>query len=770
MPKHFKARALALYAASRCRPLGLVGVLLLLPMVLAAPAAGEHPCSTTLRVLDPRDHPVPGAHLSASTGSFAGKTDSSGRACLASLGRGRHRLLVSADGYLIDEALVEVDPTTDRTFEVRLRPAFGEELVVTATRTEHRLADTPVHVQVLDRKLVEATASRTLADSVEWVSGLRVESNCQNCNFSQVRLLGLEGPYTQILVDGQPTVSALAMVYGMEQIPARLIEAIEVVKGGGSAIYGAGAVGGVINLIPHQPSHTSAALATRGSRMGGETGHSLSMLADWTAPSATRSLTAYGQLDEVAPVDVDADGFTEVSRRRLEAFGLRLDQYALSDRGRFAFELNHTYEDRRGGDRLDLPPHEAEIAEEILSRRRGATASWLHTVDPRWDYRLSLSFSDTSRDSYYGVGRDPNAYGATENPLWIADAQFNAYRKEHTLTWGLQASRDEIRDEQLGYGRSIEATHEARGVYLQDDRPIGRRTTLLYGLRVDGHSELSDPIVSPRVSLLLAPQPELSLRASVATGFRPPVVFDEDLHITLVGGGETEVVRNAPDLAEETSLGMMLGLEWRPTFRRQGAAAYEVNLFRTEIEDLFYRELTDDPTTPVIERTRVNLGGAVVEGVEVNAALRWGPVLAAEVGFTRQTARHDHPETEYGSRDFYRTPESYGLATITWTPPGRFELFAGALYTGSMLAPHYAGFIEMDRLERTPSFLTFDVNISYRFSLGSGDRRGLTLTAGVKNVSNAFQEDLDRGPDRDASYVYGPRFPRSVLLGVKVAV
>jgi outer membrane receptor for ferrienterochelin and colicins len=78
-------------------------------------------------------------------------------------------------------------------------------------------------------------AARSLAEAMEFSTGVRVENNCQNCNFSQIRLLGLEGPYTQILVDGQPVISSLAQVYGIEQIPARLIERIEVVKGGGSA-------------------------------------------------------------------------------------------------------------------------------------------------------------------------------------------------------------------------------------------------------------------------------------------------------------------------------------------------------------------------------------------------------------------------------------------------------------------------------------------------------------------------------------------------------
>ena len=112
------------------------------------------------------------------------------------------------------------------------------------------------------REFVEQIGARTLADAVEYTTGVRVENNCQNCNFSQVRLLGLEGPYTQILMDGQPTLSSLAQVYGLEQIPARLIDRIEVTKGGGAALLGPGSVGGVINVITREPTTRGAQLDT----------------------------------------------------------------------------------------------------------------------------------------------------------------------------------------------------------------------------------------------------------------------------------------------------------------------------------------------------------------------------------------------------------------------------------------------------------------------------------------------------------------------------
>lgn len=744
-------------------------------LALAAPAtpaeaaaAMDDNCRLTAQIRAPQGMPVAGAAMTVLPAGLPTTSDSGGRACVTDLADGRHRLVVVAEGFAVAERAVELVAGSEQRVEIELRPAFGEELVVTSTRTLKRLADVSVHMQIVDRERIESTVSRTLADIVEWTAGMRVESTCQNCNQPTIRMLGLDGPYSQVLVDGQPTVSSLALVYGVEQLPSRLIDSVEVVKGGGSALYGAGAVAGVINLIPHQATHVHTTFDASFGDQGGEGMGSLSAIADWASSDRTRLLTGFAQLDRVDPVDLDGDGFSEVTRRELAAVGARFDRYLWEGDGRLTAEINHIAEDRRGGDRLDLPPDQAEIAEEILSERLGTTLSWLHAPSSRLDYRLVLSYSHTDRDTYYGTGMDPNAFGATTNALSVFDAQFNRYRENGTFTWGLQYNRDGIDDRQPGYDRQIEETYTDWGLFLQDDRELGDRWTLLYGVRVNRHSEVEDPIAAPRLALLWAPRSDLTLRSSLARGFRAPVVFDEDLHISLVGGGESQIIRNAPDLGEETSTSTTLSAEWRPAFGRKGSATLEVNLFRTGLVDLFDTQEDDDPATEAIELTRVNFGDAEVWGAELSAAMRWGSRFSGELAVVEQRARFGQPEPDFGNRDFHRTPERYGMATLQWSEPGWADFFLGLQYTGPMWVPHYAGFIVRDRLERTPSFLTVDLNVARSFELGS--HRQLTVTVGTKNLTDEYQEDLDQGPGRDPSYVYGPRFPRSYFVGLKFEI
>lgn len=696
------------------------------------------------------------------------ETDDEGRYCFVQARSGRVRVVAEGDGRGrgVSEAMAL---TTDASLAVDLvlDPLLREDVVVTATRTPRRLAESPVRVEIIDREVIEQSASRTLADAVERTPGVRVENNCQNCGFSQVRLLGLEGAYSQILFDGQPTMSSLAAVYGIEHIPASFIERLEIVKGGGSALYGPGSVAGVINVIPRDPERTGGSVAVRQSGFEGDGfgDNSLNAVFDFLNKSKNTVVTVFGQRDRIDPYDRTGDGFSELGYRDLDAVGARVVRTFDERDGRLTFDVSNVHEDRRGGDNLDRPVTESEVAEAIESDRTLLSLLLDRRHGNGFDYRLTASAALTKRDTYYGSGGDPNAFGESDNPLYIFDAQFNHRKGGHILTWGTQFQQDTLEDSQPAYDRRIEETYENIGAYAQSDWTISRRVTLVTGVRADKFSELDSVIVSPRAAIRYSPRADVRVRASLATGFRGPQVFDEDLHITQVGG-EGSVIRNDAGLSEESSLSAMAGVEWLPLVGKL-PARFELNAFHTKINDIFQIQDTDDPdTTNQFEFTRVNAGSASVYGVEVNASTSLGRSFEVDAGFVFQRARYDEAEPDFGSRDIFRTPERYGSLRLLYENDALVDVVLSATYTGSMFVPHYAGFIPEDRLETTDSFITFDVVFKRRIAL-SREGSGLEIALGVKNITDDYQEDLDDGPDRDAGYIYGPRIPREIHLGLR---
>jgi outer membrane receptor for ferrienterochelin and colicins len=222
------------------------------------------------------------------------------------------------------------------------------------------------------------------------------------------------------------------------------------------------------------------------------------------------------------------------------------------------------------------------------------------------------------------------------------------------------------------------------------------------------------------------------------------------------------VMNDDPGLVEERTHSYLAGAEYR-----HGPYMCEVNGFLNDVRNLFLSVDTDDPATlGVVEYTRVNFGDAKIWGGELNLGYAWG-WNTWQLGYVEQRALRNDSDPTYGSNEYFRTPTRYGIFTWDLDSPWA-QLFAAVRYTGPMAVPHAAGYIAADRLERSPDFWELDLSLSKAFDLSDWLGAGLTLTAGGKNVANAYQGDLDQGPNRDAAYVYGPRFPRSWFASAKL--
>ena len=215
-------------------------------------------------------------HLSFISVSLKGTTigtmtDASGHYFLKNLPEGEFTMEVSAVGYktVSRKVTLRKGKTLEENFEIEEDLIALDGVVVSANRSETTRRMAPTLVNVMDVKVFENTNSSTLSQGLNFQPGVRVENNCQNCGFQQVRINGLDGPYTQILIDSRPIFSALAGVYGLEQIPANMIERVEVMRGGGSALFGSSAIAGTINIITKEPVRNSGQLTHTLTGIGG---------------------------------------------------------------------------------------------------------------------------------------------------------------------------------------------------------------------------------------------------------------------------------------------------------------------------------------------------------------------------------------------------------------------------------------------------------------------------------------------------------------------
>ena len=697
----------------------------------------------------------------------------------ANLKPGRYTLRVSAVGYVTQEKSVDVNKTYNAQlhFQMEEEKYEIEEVVVSANRNEVNRKDAPVVVNILSHKLFDMVNSTDLSKSLSYQSGIRVENNCQNCGFPQVRINGLDGPYSQILINSRPVISALSGVYGLEQIPTNMIERVEVVRGGGSALFGANAVGGTVNIITRDPISNSFQFGSTLSVTDKGSWEEVMMAnASLVDKENNYGLVLYESYRNRSPYDRDDDGFSEIGKLKTNTFGLRA-YYRPNYNSRLNVEYHTTQEFRRGGNKFDLQPHEADITEQTTHTINSGGV----TYDRYWDegkqkWQLFGSIQHTDRNSYYGAQRDPNAYGKTNDLTWVAGSMYvnqlgRCFFAPSTLTCGLEYQQNSLHDVMTGYHRDMEQEVRIVSAYVQNEWKI-RKLSLLAGLRADKHNLISRLIVSPRLNLLYKASDNLQMRLTYSTGFRAPQAYDEDLHVTAVGGEGVQIVL-ANGLKEERSNSISGSLDWNFNLGH-----WQANLlfegFYTALRNVFVLQDIGVNAEGFMIKERRNGDGARVGGVNIDAKVAHGKEAQLQLGFTAQCSRYTQDEvwTEADGhpltvRRMPRTPNYYGYFTFSSAPFARFDFSLSGVYTGRMIVPHFAGYVEQDCMEKTPDFFDLNLKINYTFLLK--EHINLQLNAGVQNLFNSFQKDLDRGEFRDAGYFYGPTQPRTIFFGFKIS-
>jgi iron complex outermembrane receptor protein len=266
--------------------------------------------SVTVRVLLDR-RPVEAAQVSAR--EIRGVTNSAGEAVLGLL-PGRHVLRVEKFGIATaeDTIVLRAGADTAVTFTVREAAVEHEAIIISSTRAERRIEDEPIRVEVVAREEVEEKLLMTPGDIamlLNETAGLRVQPTAPSLGGASVRILGLRGRYTHILSDGLPLFGAQTGALGPLQIPPMDVRQVEGIKGVASALYGASALGGVVNLISRRPGEErEREVLLNQSTLGGS--DAILWAAQQLSAAWGYSLLASGHRQSAA--DVDDDGWADV--------------------------------------------------------------------------------------------------------------------------------------------------------------------------------------------------------------------------------------------------------------------------------------------------------------------------------------------------------------------------------------------------------------------------------------------------------------------------
>ena len=732
---------------------------------------------------------------------------------------GTYKLTISSVGFktITQDISLTENEVLSKNFSLEKDLLEIDQVVVTATRNIISQYKSPVVVSKVTGHIFETTQSLSLAEGLNFTPGLRTETNCQNCGFNQLRINGLEGSYSQILVNGRPVFSSLAGVYGLEMIPANMIDRVEVVRGAGSVLYGGNAIGGTVNILTKDPTRNTFSVGNSLSLLkDGSPDNTLFANASVVSDDFDKGLTLFAYQRNRKPYDSNEDGYSEITKLHNTTFGADAF-WNPTENSKVKLNLNSINEFRRGGNKFDLLPHESDITEQLRHRiLAGDLAFERFSDDLAHKFSLYTSAQYTDRDGYYGggLGYAVNSkanfdnlsaddqeeyfkalakYGHTTELVGVGGAQY-AYTitPELNLSLGSEYKYDKVNDNYIGQNRSVDQVVRTYGNYLQVEWNPAKKLTLLGGSRYDyvdikgsyrfaGVDKESNKQISkfvPRLTAMYDITETLKLRGSFAQGYRAPQAFDEDLH-TEVLDGDPIFVELDKDLTSETSNSYTASLNYT---KREGNTQANLILegFYTHINNRFInQDLTDIGN--IKHKLKTNATDHLkIMGVNVEANFAFGSQWIWQTGFTYQQSRFSEQQTIWENEDptdpkkissdrVMRSPELYGYTTLSYTPIAALKLSYNGVFTGQMYVPHV---IEAQSGEqvivKSPNFYEQNLRAAYTFSLT--DNYKLEVFAGVKNIFDQYQKDFDKGKDRDADYIYGPQHPRTYFMGLKLSL
>ncbi len=745
---------------------------------------------------------IPFATVSIKGTTIGVNTDETGHYQLINLPEGTYTLVARYVGFKNSEKeiTIKAGETLEVNFDLEQDVLGLDEVVVTADRSEMKRTESVTIVNTLSPRLFSSAQSVTLSEGLSFSPGIRIESNCQNCGFSQVRMNGMEGHYSQILINSHPIFSGLAGVYGLELIPTNMIERIEVVRGGGSALYGSNAIAGTINIILKEPVSNSyeaginTGLIGIGLKQSG--GAALDYSADLNtsivSDNSKTGMALYGFTRERKMFDSNNDGYSEIAPMNDQTIGARFF-HRFGVRSKIAIDFYNIKEERNGGNRQEYPLHERDIAEAVKHDFKTGALTYEKYFRDYDLFSVFFSAQYITRNSYYGANRSLKDYGTTEGLTYNTGIQYKAFFGNSSIVAGIENTGDYLKDQKLGYpdyanaviiNDSIVSVPHTDNILISDQSSISSGIFLQYDLKINrlkvglggrfdhfnvvdhakNNEAKSGNVLSPRISFMYEVLSSLQARVSYSHGYRAPQIFDEDLHIETSGSRQVINV-NDPHLKQETSHSIMASLDFNKLIGTVTTGLL-IEGFYTRLQNPFVNEIGIPDETGKVLYTRKNAeNGAVVKGLNMELKFKTLWNFSIISGFTVQSSRYDVAQ-QFNKREFFRTPSDYGYLNIDWDFARNAGLSGTGTYTGRMLVPYFGPLTDPETGELRKSHPFFDLGgkIYYNIPLNG---TSLQIFAGIKNIFNSYQSDFDTGIDRDPSYIYGPILPRTVYFGIK---
>ncbi|SFP84843.1 iron complex outermembrane recepter protein [Pseudarcicella hirudinis] len=556
--------------------------------------------SLQIKLEDAQTHePLIGATVRVKgKGSIGASADASGIALFKSLPSGKLSFEASFVGYESQSFELELPlPDSKQPFLVSMAASHEalEEITVSASRTNSRIEDLPIKVEVLGQEDMDEESSvvpGNVASILGDISIIHIQKTSPTNGNQAIRMQGLDSKYTQILRDGIPLFEGFSGNLGVLQIPPLDLKQVEVVKGSVSTLYGGGAIGGMINIVSKTPTSTTPEFTGVLNRSNLK---ETNLNAYYAQKYGKTGLTLFAGWTNQQAVDVNSDGFSDSPLIKQFSFHPRFF-YDISENNHVNVGYSFITEKRAGGWVND-------VNNEVVSGPNfvSATDFQRHTVDYNFKHGFRKGHDLTVKGAVSYFDRN-----FTEGSKFFKGNQTSSYTEisdyleigNHKLVFGGNYTLEDFRKPNTDSTLLNSYNYNTLGFFAQDDWQFTPKVSLQTGLRVDHHNVFGT-FVLPRISLMTKPSQQWTIRWSVGTGYKNPNVFANQTP----ANKETSVsywnlLPLSADIKPEHSVGSNIDVAYSVTIAEKLNIQIDQAFYYTNITDPVIAQATPGASVP----------------------------------------------------------------------------------------------------------------------------------------------------------------------------
>lgn len=608
-------------------------MVLVLLILLAAPLAAAQTVSLQGLITDR----VSGDALAGATVRIEGTrlgavTDKTGRFRFSSVPSGAVTLRASLVGYEAVRLDVYIQPgsaTKDVVLTMLASENRSRDVVVTANKRVQAVQDVPISVSVVTQDDISNRAIVNLDDALRYVSGVTVARDQVNIRGASGFALGV-GSRTAVLLDGFSLLSGDNGDIKFDVLPVSDVERIEVIKGAGSALYGTGALGGVISMITKTPTESPDISARVYSGA-----YTLPRYDQWryreTLPfqggADVRYAQAYGPVAVSVSGGIRSDESFRDFDQSLRGFGYGKVQWRINDERTLSLQTLYSAENRdnflfwRSLAQATRTTEDQNPDQKLFSQKLA--------IGLEYQEILSGTTSLVIRPGAYRTQFENRTFGVVDDSnsstAWAynIDAQLTSLVSSSlVLTTGLNSRVNDVSS--AVYGAQIQTLFSG---YAQGEWTPNKQMILTAGARLDREETRTlEPafVVSPKLGFTWHVSDASTLRASAGRGFRAPTIAERYANIQY---SAIRVIANTglrPEFSTSIELGLQHKASWSPF-----PLELDVAIFDNELENMIEPSFTQEGNIKFQNITRARILGS-----EVTVRAMLAPWLGIETGLT----------------------------------------------------------------------------------------------------------------------------------------